>query len=906
VIPAFNAAATIAHTLQSVAAQTSAAWEVVVVDDGSADGTAAIADRFARDDGRFRVQRQANAGEAAARNAGIVAARHEWLLFLDADDWIAPGYLTSMTSVLETDAALDAVVCGSARVARDGTIVDEPYRPPAGDLFPVLARRSAFPVHACVVRRRLVEEVGGFDPTLRTSPDWDLWQRVARTGARFGSVPERLAYYRMSPLSASLDARQLLTDGMRVLRQGCAPDPRVPRPHPSHAGGVAEPVASQQFYLLAWCAGLAIGARRDVRPLFGVIDDAPFPALHAPAIAECLFGSVPLPACEGPAAWEALWPGARDRIADFLEGLETRAAAPALAALTLDALKRRILRVAPSWREIAAQAEQERRQAEQDREQAEQDRRQADEDRQQTAATIDSLRSDIARLEETVRELTEDRARLERAGADLARELAARIAERNQLRDSGERQVGDLVLNRLGLKKPLMTAAGAAAAVRHRIVLAGLRRDGRANAGRLKVMATACDVFPIYSQTFVYQELVSLLDRGCDLRFIYSKLDAQDRLGRRFARLWDVKRPLVLDRANHERDYAHYRRRLPGRVDELTRRIAETAGMPIDHVRQHDNFLQAFSFTRLVEAYAPDYLHSYFFYDRSLMTLVAGYLLGIPRGVSCYADHLLQDYELKIVPLHLELCDIVIATSARIRGELLALGPGMDERRIIVKPNGIDTRHFAAPERPDPAANAPFRIVSVCRIEPKKGLIDLVEALALLRQRGVAAALHIVGAADEWSDASRDYRARLEQRIAELGLGDLVHLEGRHDADGVRRFLEQAHLFAAPFVETASGDKDGIPTAVLEAMASGLPVVATDAGSITEVVRDGCEGLFVAQGDPDALSAAIETLARSSDRRRAMAAAAVRRVHEAFDATQLDQVFHERVAMIAGRAGRDR
>jgi colanic acid/amylovoran biosynthesis glycosyltransferase len=96
----------------------------------------------------------------------------------------------------------------------------------------------------------------------------------------------------------------------------------------------------------------------------------------------------------------------------------------------------------------------------------------------------------------------------------------------------------------------------------------------------------------------------------------------------------------------------------------------------------------------MVEAHRPEYLHSYFFYDRSLMALVAGYLLDIPRGVSCYADHLLKDYELKVVPLHSEQCNIIIVTSERIKQELSGIAPKTDPLRILVKPNGIDTECF--------------------------------------------------------------------------------------------------------------------------------------------------------------------------------------------------------------------
>ncbi len=84
--------------------------------------------------------------------------------------------------------------------------------------------------------------------------------------------------------------------------------------------------------------------------------------------------------------------------------------------------------------------------------------------------------------------------------------------------------------------------------------------------------------------------------------------------------------------------------------------------------------------------------------------------------------------------------------------------------------------------------------------------------------------------------------------IDRLGLGGDVTLRGDLPAEGVRAALAAAHLFVAPYVETEQGDKDGIPTAVLEAMATGLAVVATRSGSIPEVVIDGVNGRLVAPG----------------------------------------------------------
>jgi glycosyltransferase involved in cell wall biosynthesis len=290
-------------------------------------------------------------------------------------------------------------------------------------------------------------------------------------------------------------------------------------------------------------------------------------------------------------------------------------------------------------------------------------------------------------------------------------------------------------------------------------------------------------------------------------------------------------------------------------------------------------------------------LHSYFFYDRSLMALVAAQLLGVPRGVTCYADHLLCDYELKVVRLHLELCDIVVATSARIKRELLALAPHVDPDRFIVKPNAVDTSRFSPRDRDEPVEGQPYRLVCTARIDPKKGLLDLVEAVSLLRERGRRVELHIVGAADA-TPTSQECKRRLDALITERGLWGTVHLEGRQDEAGVRRFLEMAHVFVAPFLEMESGDKDGIPTSLLEAMASGLPVVATDAGSITEVITEPEEGLIVPQRKPEALAAAVDRLLSEPVRRHVVGHKAADRVLRQFDVAQCEQPFHDRIRRI--------
>jgi glycosyltransferase involved in cell wall biosynthesis len=221
IIPAHNAAKTIAETLESLLAQTSDSWEAIVVDDGSSDDTVVVASAYANRDGRIRYVRRERGGVSAARNAGVTLARFDWLLFLDADDWLLPSYLERMIGVLESGIGVDAVFCGAARVTPDGIRVREDYHDESDDMFETFACRRVFPIHACVVRKSIVESVGGFDTSLRTCEDWDLWQRIARTGARFfGESQEVLALYRVLPTSASMDALQMLQDGLRVIARG--------------------------------------------------------------------------------------------------------------------------------------------------------------------------------------------------------------------------------------------------------------------------------------------------------------------------------------------------------------------------------------------------------------------------------------------------------------------------------------------------------------------------------------------------------------------------------------------------------------------------------------------------------------------------------------------------------------
>ncbi|MBD1940286.1 trifunctional glycosyltransferase/class I SAM-dependent methyltransferase/polysaccharide deacetylase [Microcoleus sp. FACHB-68] len=332
VIPAHNAAATIAETLQSLQSQSFTGWEAIVVDDGSRDTTSEIVSRFAQEDSRIRIVSQPNQGVSAARNTGIEHAGADWLLFLDADDWILPQHLERLTKELISDASIDAVYSGWARIASDGSLFYEGLSGKPVNMFATLAGNNVFAIHACIVRRSIVAGVGGFDPSLKTCEDWDLWQRIARTGAHFSLIPEPLAQYRMRPDSASTNNLQLFNDGLRVIARGHAPDPRVPNPSAAYAAGLpAEDLPKAKLNYLCWNAGLTFGRDGDPLNLLEYVAQEHCPGLDPELVAQFIFRAALLPNCLPAAGWVELWPRLEGRIQQFLSALEAQSLARALA-----------------------------------------------------------------------------------------------------------------------------------------------------------------------------------------------------------------------------------------------------------------------------------------------------------------------------------------------------------------------------------------------------------------------------------------------------------------------------------------------------------------------------------------------------------------------------------------------
>jgi glycosyltransferase involved in cell wall biosynthesis len=205
IIPLYNAEAYVGLAIESVLAQTFSAWELVVLDDGSTDGSVSVANRYAESDARIRVVQQTNGGVAAARNAGFAAASpaSEYIIFFDNDDLWEPNALETLAGILDAHPEYVAAH-GSARSidSRGLPLAHDDLEEKLRDERRALVGRrvvawtrdvpttfAALAVHNCIVtpgvlliRRAALEAVGGFDPATVPCDDWDLSLRLSRRG----------------------------------------------------------------------------------------------------------------------------------------------------------------------------------------------------------------------------------------------------------------------------------------------------------------------------------------------------------------------------------------------------------------------------------------------------------------------------------------------------------------------------------------------------------------------------------------------------------------------------------------------------------------------------------------------------------------------------------------------------
>ncbi|MGC2048959.1 MAG: glycosyltransferase [Gallionella sp.] len=196
IMPCYNCAKHLVASVSSVQAQTMKDWELVIVDDGSADLSWQTLQCLAAQDKRIRIFQQLNAGAAAARNRALREARGAYTAFLDSDDTWHPEFLEAMVSALDADPNAGIAYCGWQNIGL-GKGREEPFIPPEyedSNKTESLLGGCRWPIHGALVRSQIIRKAGCFDETLSSCMDYDLWLRLG-TIHRLVRVPIVLAYY---------------------------------------------------------------------------------------------------------------------------------------------------------------------------------------------------------------------------------------------------------------------------------------------------------------------------------------------------------------------------------------------------------------------------------------------------------------------------------------------------------------------------------------------------------------------------------------------------------------------------------------------------------------------------------------------------------------------------------------
>ena len=204
VIACYNCAEWVSQTLESVLAQMRDDWEVIVVDDGSADKSSEIVREYVAQDGRIRLIQQANAGMPAARNKGAKTARGTFICFLDADDLWDRRFIETMVVALEAEPRITGCVCESLLFYENGQERLAPLPVKEKRLIEIddILTNCGWGVNAAVLRREAFERVGRFDEKFKSSADWDLWLRMLAAGS-FLVIRQPLALYRQHSMQTS-------------------------------------------------------------------------------------------------------------------------------------------------------------------------------------------------------------------------------------------------------------------------------------------------------------------------------------------------------------------------------------------------------------------------------------------------------------------------------------------------------------------------------------------------------------------------------------------------------------------------------------------------------------------------------------------------------------------------------
>jgi len=273
-----------------------------------------------------------------------------------------------------------------------------------------------------------------------------------------------------------------------------------------------------------------------------------------------------------------------------------------------------------------------------------------------------------------------------------------------------------------------------------------------------------------------------------------------------------------------------------------------------------------------VTEHGIDHLHAHFGSSAASVARLAARFAGVSYSFTAHAKDIFHE-SVDPADLRKKLEDAAgVVTVSDFNLAFLRASYGPRTARLVRVYNGLDLDRFAYASPCD----RPAEIVAVGRLVEKKGFSDLIDACRILVAEGRRFSCRIIG--------SGELEACLRSQIEESGLSRVVELSGPRPQNQLAGLVQRAAVLAAPCVVAADGNRDGLPTVLLEAMSLGTPCVSTAVTGIPEVVRHGETGLLVPQHDPAALAVALGRLLEDGALRVSLAGAARRLIETEFDA----------------------
>ena len=356
--------------------------------------------------------------------------------------------------------------------------------------------------------------------------------------------------------------------------------------------------------------------------------------------------------------------------------------------------------------------------------------------------------------------------------------------------------------------------------------------------------------FPKPSETFVFREVTSLWEMGLPLKVftLYGKLshalspemrsvsDRVERIGLRFLK-------------NADQDLAYWWARHPDRTRTLLREVLVRPWHGLEKSGESLwALLCAFRLARRFEEEGIEHIHAPWANGPATAAWVASRLTGIPFSFTARAWDIYPPDSVLVEKVR-DARFVRSDNGFNIR--YLAGLVGEHVRKIHLTYNGVPLRsHAEAPVRMRP----PYRLLALGRFVPIKGFDDLLRACGILKASGVDFHLTLAG------DGPR--RRQLRRLTQVLDLADRVFFPGFVPYDRVPDLFGSADIFLMPSVVHGNGDRDGIPTVIMEALLHRVPVIATPVCGIPELIEDGVTGLLVPERDPSAIAHAAERLIR--------------------------------------------